>query len=160
MTYPSEYYKYKNQLNEVSLKKEKFQQLLEGLESDYATLHECKQMLSEGSGLLDYLITQCGDINNAFDRNIIEGRYDSCKISFENKESVFENLSNFTESTNTFISACESIKSQLDEYGKLLDTHCIDIADETQNTVIAIDSLNEEMFNLRSSIDVIERMTQ
>ena len=119
-------------------------QRLRDLDSDYKTLQECKQKLAEGSVLLNDLVTQCSDVNKIFDRGTIEGRYDSCQITFNSKSMVFEYLDNIVLSTNNFNSTCGDIKSQIDEYGATLDSYCIDIAKEANEVSNQISSLEAQ----------------
>ena len=136
--------KYKDHMAKI----DRLQQRLRDLDSDYKTLQECKQKLAEGSILLNNLTTQCGDINKIFDRGTIEGRYDSCQITFKSKNVVFEYLDNIVLSTNKFNSSCGDIKSQIDEYGATLDSYCIDIAKEANEVSNQISSLQAQSIYL------------
>lgn len=141
MAYSQKYYAHMQKIEDYKAK-------LRDLDSDYKTLQECKQKLAEGSILLNDLLTQCSDVNRIFDRGAIEGRYDSCQITFNNKNMVFEYLDNIVTSTNTFNSSCSDIKAQIDEYGALLDSYCIDIAKEAQDVSNTISSLQAQTIYL------------
>lgn len=134
MAYSQKYY---DQLREI----ERLQQKLRDLDSDYNTLQECKQQLASGSILLNDLFTQCSDIKTIFDRGTIEGRYDSCQITFKNKNMVFEYLDNIVSSTNNFDSSCSEIKTKVDTFGTSLDDECIKIAKEAKDVSDKISSL-------------------
>ena len=136
--------KYKDHMAKI----DNLKQRLRVLDSDYKTLQECKQKLAEGSILLNDLVTQCSDVNKIFDRGTIEGRYDSCQITFKSKSMVFEYLDNIVLSTNKFNSSCGDIKSQIDEYGATLDSYCIDIAKEANEVSNQISSLQAQSIYL------------
>ena len=137
MAYPQE-----NHDKEIKIKE--LQQKLRDLDSDYNTLQECKQQLAAGSILLNDLFTQCSDIKTIFDRGTIEGRYDSCQITFKNKNMVFEYLDNIVSSTNNFGSSCSEIKTKVDTYGTSLDDECKKIADEAKTYANRIDHLQSD----------------
>ena len=136
--------KYKDHMAKI----DNLKQRLRDLDSDYKTLQECKQKLAEGSILLNDLVTQCSDVNKIFDRGTIEGRYDSCQITFKSKSMVFEYLDNIVLSTNKFNSSCGDIKSQIDKYGATLDSYCIDIAKEANEVSNQISSLQAQSIYL------------
>ena len=121
---------------------ERYQNELRDLDSDYAILQECKQKLAESSALFGDLLTQCSDITKIFDRGTIEGRYDSCQITFNNKDFVFEYLDNIVSSTNSFDTSCGDIKDQIDKFGATLDNCCIEIA---QKAKVVSDTINSLM---------------
>ncbi|MBR1385455.1 MAG: hypothetical protein IJ568_01350 [Bacilli bacterium] len=121
---------------------------LADLDSDYATLHECKQKLASCSVLFGDVSTQCDDINRAFNRGTIEGRYDACGIDFKTKKDVFEYLEIIGSSTNKFNSSCNDVKTQIDEFGASLDGYCKDIANEAQVVSDKINSLMSQLVYL------------
>lgn len=105
-------------------------QKLEDLNSDYQTLQECKQKLAESSVFLGDLVVQCDDIDNIFNREIIEEKYDSYHIYFEVNSELFDYLDKISSSIDSFDTSCGDTKSKIDDYGVLLDDCCIDIANE------------------------------
>ena len=149
---------YNQKISVLEQRKSTLKSKLADLDSDYKTMQECKLKLAESSTLLNDLISQCENINKIFDRETIEGRYDSYETTFNSKTEIFDYLSDIVSSSNSFNTSCSEIKSLVDDYGTSLDNCCIEIAKDAEIVSTEIGSLEAqigtfqlEVYNLQSS---------
>lgn len=131
MDYPDEYYENLDKIDELKAK-------LSRLDSDYQTLKYCIQLLAECSSRLDLVLTQCDEIAETFDRSSIEGRYDSCGITFPNKGIVFDSLTKIGTLTINFNESFEAKKNEIEKYARGLEEKCKDIADKAKTCAESI----------------------
>ncbi len=133
--------KYVKLLGEIANLKKR----LSDLDDDYNRIQECKKELALSSIYTEDLITQCGDIKVIFDRNTIQGNYNAYQISFNNMNTLFDNLDKIVSATKTFETSCRDIKEIMDEYGVKMDESCIDIAEKATEIKNRINELESQL---------------
>ena len=125
----------------------RYESKLGPLDRDYKKLQSCKQKLAVCSVYLKELITQSEELSEVFDRRKIEAKYDNCKLTFHNKEGVFEQLSKINDATISYSKMCTTLKGKIDSFGVTLDDACLSIGEEAKDINNKISQLQSDSIN-------------